>query len=244
MRYALTALVGRFRSTLAFFLARDGAMKDLHPNEFSHWMRGGNYFNLIDPGSRRVIRFDANRCVVRVEGQESVEPFEKCVAMALGMFDRFEVSDIFGMKFEAIQVQPIRRLQQARDIFAHKFILERISKVFPKDEHTDYGISLERKEQVDINFGPSGAKLSRRALISNHLVFLGPVSGSELQERWLEFKEKSNNELYQTKPRVPEAAHIVWSQITIQPKKGVKQISFDTLKRFCPWAINQIHKTW
>jgi hypothetical protein len=73
MRYALTALVVRFRSTLAFFLERDGAMKDLHPNEFSHWMRGGNYFNLIDPGSRRVIRFDANRCVVRVEGQESVD---------------------------------------------------------------------------------------------------------------------------------------------------------------------------
>jgi hypothetical protein len=247
MRYALTTLVVRFRSTLAFFTERDRAMQEFYPDEFPHWMRGGNYFNLIDKANRRVIRFDANRCIVRVEGQESVEPFTKCVEIALGMFARFEVSDIFAMRLEVLQVQPRRRLDQVRGEFASKFMVEAATQVFPKDRNTDYGISLERKEHLDLNFAVVGSRGGRRALVNRHIVFFGPADATEIQEKWLEFKEHAKNESYQTKPRIPTAAHILWSQIIIEPCKAaasLKHMTFKTLKQFSPWAIDQIHRTW
>ena len=240
----MTSLVVRFRSTLAFFLKRDEVMNELHPQEFPHWVRGASHFNLVDTRERRVIRFEAQRCIVRAEGQESIAQFEKCVAMALDMLTKFEVFDIFAMRLESIQAKPAKRLSEARSRFAERFLNSDALRILPYDENTDYGVSLQRREELDANFQTVGGKIKRRSLVSTTHIFLGPVEGNEIRQRWLEFKEDSNNDLYQTKPRVPDAAQVIGTQMSIVPKRSVKQVAPDTLQAFIPWAIGHAEGAW
>jgi hypothetical protein len=231
MRYVMTSLIAHFRATLAFFSKRDSAMSTYHPRDFAHWMRGENYFNLTDPKTRKAIRFEASRFIVRVEGQDSLDPFQRCAEIALSILETFEIVDIFATRFESIQAKPERRLRQARTDFAKSFMHPNLSNVFPQDEDTDYAVIAERTEQVDRELAPTGAKISNRVLVMRTNLTLGPSSREEIEGRWLEFKERGVNELYKTKPILPRAAQIFATQITLTPKKNVKRMEVETLKK-------------
>jgi hypothetical protein len=239
MRYVMTALVVNFRPTLVFFSKRDAAMSELYPKEFPDWMHGENHFNLVDTKTRRAIRFEASRFIVRVEGQDSLDPFRRCVEMALSMLDSFNIVDIFAMQFESIQARIEKRLCQARLEFAKTFIPHTVGRLFPQDEHTDYTVVVEREEQVDNKLTPAGARISQRELLMNSSISLGPASRQEIEDKWLEFKEKSPNPLYKTKPRAPQAAQLFAMKIVIRPKKNIKQIPVETLKTFYPLIMDQ-----
>lgn len=244
MRYVMTSVVANFRPTLAFFSKRDAAMSALHPKEFPHWMRGENYFNLVDQKTRRAIRFEASRFVVRVEGQNSLEPFHKCLEMALSMLEDFEIVDIFAGRLESIQAKAEKGVRGARMDFAKTFMHPTLVRVFPHDERTDYAVVAERTEQVDDKLIPAGARLNNRALTMRSSITLGPASREEIAEKWLEFKERSPNILYRTKPALPRAAQLFAMQMTIQPRAKLIFFKLKTLTDFYELALERSTTTY
>jgi hypothetical protein len=246
MRYALTSLVVYFRSSLGFFAKRDTVMARYHPNDFQHWMRGANHFNLVDPQTRRVIRFEARRVIVRVEGQDSYEPFQNCLAKAADMVGEFGIADILRLEFESVALRTESRSEQAKRNFAEKFLSQSAQNVFPKDRHTDYSIAIQRNEVLGRNFSPIRRQLSGPKLHVDYNITLGPVTADEIRDRWLEFKEKAKqkNELYQTNARTPNVAIAVWHKIIVTPDRISHPMAPDVINTFSDWALKEAQIHW
>ncbi len=244
MQHVLTSLIVNYRATLAFFQNRDNVMKRYHPQPFPHWMRGGRHFNLIDSSQRRVIRFDYNRLIVKTEGQSTLDVFEECVKLSYDMLKDFEIADIFAIRFRGIQAKEMKSKRVARDEFAKRFLTNKALNPLPQDGLTDYAVTIERTEQVGPNFEPVGSKVSKRMFVVNQNHLLGPVEGNEIQERWLEFKESSEHELYKSKAQVPNFAQIIVTTLTLTPKKGLRQMPVRTIHSFLSRAKEDSLKAW
>jgi len=246
MRCALTSLVAHFRSSLGFFAKRDIVMERHHPSEFQHWMRGTNHFNLIDPGTRRVIRFEARRLIVRVEGQDSYEPFRDCLKIAANMVSEFGIADVLRLEFESVALSTENRLEQAKRSFAEKFLSQSAQTILPKDRHTDYAVMLQRNEILSRSFSLINRQLPGPKLHIDLNLSLGPVTDTEIRDRWLEFKEKEKqrNELYQTSARTPHVAIAVWHKIIVMPEPRKNFMVPDTIDMFSNWAIKEAQDQW
>jgi len=103
----------------------------------------------------------------------------------------------------------------------------------------DYAVIAERTEEVDARLTPADTKLSNRLLVMRSSITLGPASREEIAEKWLEFKERSPNELYKIKPVLPRAAQLLAMQMTLQPRRKANQFYIKTLRDFYGLAIER-----
>lgn len=244
MKFALCSLLVNFRSTLEFFANRERAMLEYHPSVFPHWQRGDRHFNLIDTEKRRVIRFEANRLVVRVEGQESIDLFRECVTIAIDILNNFfNVKDIFYVQIEMNYAKKEKNLFNARINFAKKFLLDK-SNLLPLDENTDYQITFERDTHLDDNLNEVASQLSKRYLKYKYSIVTGPVTKDEVTSKFLEFNEKSDNVLYKTKVNFFEFGHYLGNRFLFVPRKKVKFININYIKQLYDFSEKQATNTF
>src|SRR5262245_925934 len=114
----VVSFVASYRPTLEFFARREEAMAEFYPEPCSHWIRGDRHFNLVSTDTRRVIRFDANKFVVRAEGHPNMKPYDDLLAIASKLVKVFEIRDLFGAGFTIIRVHEQASRRDARSRFA------------------------------------------------------------------------------------------------------------------------------
>src|SRR6266478_1626796 len=172
------SFVATFRATLEFFAKKDVVMLEYHPKPFPHWQRSDRHFNLISTEARRVIRFEGNRFVVRVEGYSSLDPYYETLALARRMCDIFNVADIFSTAFTLTKTHALPSRQESRKAFAKLFLSPLTQDWLPQDGATDYAMTLDRSKTVSpelVEMKPALAPLRLR-----HQYQIGPSDYNEV----------------------------------------------------------------
>lgn len=240
----MTSLVVHFRSTLDFFENRDRAMMTFHPEKFPHWMRGDRHFNLIDTDNRKVIRFESNRLIIRSEGHDSLEPFIESLNISLEMLNNFfHIKDIFFIQMEIFQVKNEKSLHFSRTNFAKKCLSDDYKAILPIDGDTDYSITFERNNDVDDSL-TNDRKRYKNTMNLNIFIFMGPVTGNELKQKFLEFKEDSNLVLYKTPSIVPDYGLMCGTKLSIKPIKNGKFLSNENINYIVQQFIDKADNIW
>src|SRR5258708_39366267 len=99
----LVSFVASYRATLEFFSKKEAAMALFYPDPFPHWVRGDKFFNLVSKDTRRVIRFEPNKFVVRAEGHASMKSYDDLIAITAKLFDEFQARDLFGASLTLVR---------------------------------------------------------------------------------------------------------------------------------------------
>jgi hypothetical protein len=241
--HVATSLTASFRATLDFFAEKDVAMKKYHPTPFRNWLRGDRHFNLVSSETRRVIRFEPNRFIVRVEGYPTLDPFDETLDIAKELLAAFRVSDLFGMAFTSVRSQAAGSLEEARARFANSFLTERSTRLLKLDALTDFAVVAERNWPASPDF-ERAKKPSLAPLQIRESVKVGPVSYEEIGQKWTEFKKDAQNKLYVTDHAAPRFAILADTKFEGDRRKGTESLKMDLLWRFYDWARDMADKTW
>lgn len=238
----LVSFVATYRPTLEFFARKEEAMAEFSPKPFPHWARGERHFNLVSKDTRRVIRFEANRFVVRAEGHPTMKPYDELITIATKLFTLFDVRDLFGAGLTVIRVheQPTRK--DARSRFAHTFLTHPAHDLMPMDGATDYGVVFDRRWTVSpelIEMKPAVAPLRLQTKIST-----GPTDYKEIGERHVEFTQNADNELYKTEHVAPDFGIVTAFEIALNRHKAREGVAAAHLWRFHDWARTEAEALW
>jgi len=218
-------------------------MKKYYPAPFSHWLHGQNFFNLISPETRRVMRFEPNRFVIRAEGHPTLDPFEKAVNIAKEFLDAFGVSQLFSMKFTSVRTRQMKSLEEARSTFAETFLTDQSMRLLKRDALTDFGVAVERTWLANTEFQQVKKPDIARLKIREHIT-VAPVSYKEIGEKWLEFRQEADNTLYRTTHVAPRFAMLADICFEVERRKIVDVLKVDALWRFYDWAKSMADKAW
>lgn len=237
-----TRLAAAYRTTADFFAARDAALKKYSPKPFKHWERGDMHFNLISAETRRVIRFEPNRFVIRAEGHPTLDNFLELLPIAKELLDAFTVSDLFEVLFVSVSSRPMKTLDQARETFARQFLGSKALKVLPVDGLTDFGVIYERRWASNLDFKPARPPLAP-AQISQQ-ISIGPVTYKEVGQKWVEFKKDAANTLYKTDLVAHKFGTLADMRFHFNRRQGVEQFKMEILWKFCDWARSSTDEIW
>lgn len=237
-----TRFAATYRTTADFFATRDTALKKYSPKPFKHWQRSETHFNLISAESRKVIRFEANRFVLRAEGHPTVDSFLELIPIAKDLLETFGVTDLFGALFVSVRSRPMKALEQAREEFARQFLTSKALKVAPVDGLTDFGVIYERRWASNLEFKPVKPSLAVSQVTQQ--ISIGPVSYKEVGEKWVEFKKDTDNTLYQTELVAHKFGILADMRFHLNRRKGVEQFKMDVLWKFLEWARESSDEIW
>ena len=238
----VVAFVATYRPTLEFFARKEEAMAEFYPKPFPHWVRGERHFNLVSKDTRRVIRFDANKFVLRAEGHSTMRPYEELIAIATKLFTIFDVRDLFGAGLTVIRAheQPTRK--DARSRFAGAFLTHPAHDLMPMDGDTDYGVVFDRRGTVSadlVEMKPALAPLRLQQKIST-----GPTDYKEIGERYVEFTKNADNELYKTEHVGPDFGVVATIEIMLYRHKAKEGVAAANLWKFHDWARAEVESHW
>jgi hypothetical protein len=238
----LVSFVANYRPTLEFFERKEAAMAEFYPKPFPHWARSDRHFNLVSKDTRRVIRFDANRFVVRAEGHPTMKPYEELITIATKMSAIFDVRDLFGAGLTVIRVREQPTRKDARTRFARMFLTHPAHDLMPMDGDTDYAVTFDRRWTVStelIDMKPALAPLRLQTKIN-----IGPTDHKEVGDRFVEFAEKADNELYKTEHVAPDFGILAAIEITLNRHKAKEGVPAAHLWRFHDWARTEAESRW
>jgi hypothetical protein len=231
-----------YRATLKFFAQKDRAILDYYPNPFPHWARGERHFNLVSTESRRVILFEPNRFVVRAEGHPDWAAFEEIFAIAKTLMGLFEIEDLFGLVLVSVRSCSQRSLLAARERFVEKFLTYQLRNLFGEDQLPDLGVVLEQTWPAGSNFFKVRSHLAKLSM--QERAQIGPVSYKEVGQKWAEFKNNAENDLYRTPHKAPKfgiLADMKFEATRIKPNDSLPK---DMLEQFYLWAKRRSEEVW
>lgn len=231
-----------YRATLEFFATKDSAMANYYPDPFPDWQRADRYFNLLSRETRRAIRFEPSRFVVRTEGHQDLNPYDHLIGIAQTLCETFAVKDIFGAAFSLIRVRSVASRKDARLRFSTSYLSDVCRELMPWDGITDYAISMDRVRAVNSDLVDMRADLA--PLHIKHAFTAGPVDYAEIGQRFTEFTANADNELYRTDHVAPEFGVVAASQISLERASRKKWTTTATLWRFHDLARERSEAIW
>jgi hypothetical protein len=169
--------VATYRATLQFFAKKDLVMADYYPKPFPHWQRGDRHFNLISPETRRVIRFEPNRFIVRAEGHPTMTPYDEVVGISQRLFEVFDARDLFAAAFTLTRARALPTRKETRVGFAKLFLADVANELMPQDGGTDYAVTVSRPWTASTDF--TEMKPAIAPLRIQHDVTAGPSEYAE-----------------------------------------------------------------
>lgn len=241
IRHVTTSLVGLFRAPIDFFLGKDAAIKRYFPDPFPHWQRSDRHFNLINPEARKVIRFDANRFVMKAEGHPSLRAFGELLRPTEDLLELFGVSEVFGTVYTDMRALSKSGIDVARREFAERFLSDTSRNVLPYDELTDYAVVVERQWHGGKGFKKAERESAPVRIVE--VVQVGPVTYEEIAKRkWVEFREDAEHELYRRSHAAPTNCMLV--QMRFEMHRANEPIDLKWLWEFYDWARGRAQETW
>lgn len=244
--HVATSLVGTYRSTLDFFAKKEQVMKSYHPTPFSHWIHGANHFNLVSTQTRRVIRFEANRFIVRVEGYAELGMFEETVDIVRTMLTEFSVSELFGVLFSAVRISHERSLPEAREHFNDRFLSRPTLQLIPAPEPMDSSVTLSYEWRANTDLQHiAGQKEAQAPLVMREEVLVGPVNYKEIAQRgWIEFKKDAESEMYRTEHIAPKFGILAQMQFVANRQKKEGLLPLSVLWKVYDWGKERADAVW
>jgi hypothetical protein len=244
-RYVTNVLVSfaaTYRATLEFFAKREATMAEFHPEPFRHWAHGDRHFNLVSTDTRRVIRFEPSRLVVRAEGHTTMKPYDELVAITTRVFEEFKARDLFGATYTLLRVREQPTRQDARSTFAAMYLSDAARNLMPMDGNTDYGVTFARDWMASTEFvemRPALAPLRIKVDIS-----AGPTDYHELGERHCEFTREAPDEMYRTEHVAPDFGIMAFIRVTLARHRAKEGVGAPYLWRFHEWARSEAEAQW
>lgn len=234
--------VATYRATLQFFAKREAVMADYYPDPFPHWQRGERHFNLISTDTRRVIRFEPNRFIVRAEGHPTMKPYDEVIAIARRLFETFDARDLFGAAFTLVRARSLPAQREARSKFAKLFLSDLSQALLPEDGVTDYAVTLSRSWTASTDL--LEMKPAMAPLRIKHDLSTGPSDYREAAERFCEFTKDADNELYKTEHVAPEHSILAAVRLSLDRHTAKQGVAAPIVWKFHDWARSDAEVTW
>jgi hypothetical protein len=240
MLHLMTSLTASYEATLPYYSKRDKFMKRNFPGIFTHWRHAPEHAFLISPETRRAIRLEPSKFVIRAERLTRLGPFEKLIPIVKSALRDFDVQNLVAANFTSTRVLKMESLIRAREVFAQKFFSAHAQTLMEKDEATEFGLIVERKWPTTKVFCPAKDQPEKTALIIGERTDLTPMtSGGILKEggRWAEFRQDaSSSPAYLTEFIAPDYSILSEMKFDMISPGPIGSVKMDTLWKFYEWA--------